>query len=94
MDNATTTPAREPAKTKLTEEELLALGWTLTAGGTLWRCPRNWRHWQPIETTPDWWDDTDGSGAMEVGRVPEGVDVFTDPRFAVSAGLVWPVTKR
>jgi len=77
------------AKTRLTEKELTDLGWSLTAVGTLWRCPRKWRNWQPMAETPDWWDDRDGSGGMDIEKVPEGVDVLTDDRFMVAGGVVF-----
>lgn len=78
------------AKTKLTEDELCEIGFTLTANGTLWRAPRNWPAWNPMSPVPDWWDDTDGSGAMMLDEVPAGVDVAADDRFAIVAGMVWP----
>jgi hypothetical protein len=82
------------AKTRLTEDELLEIGFSLTAGGALWRAPRNWPAWNPMSPVPDWWDDTDGSGAMMLDEVPDGVDVMADNRFAVSAGMVWPNKRR
>lgn len=81
-------------KTKLSEDELIQIGFSLTARGTLWRAPRNWPAWNPMSPVPDWWDDTDGSGAMMLDEVPDGVDVMADERLAVSGGMVWPNQRR
>ena len=61
--------------TKLGEEDLTAMGFTLTCGGTLWRAPRTWASWNPIPVVPDWWDDCDEGGGMDMADVPPGTDL-------------------
>lgn len=67
-------------KTRLSEKELREIGFSLTAGGTLWRAPRRWAAWNPVPVVPDWWDDVDGSGACLVANSPEGADLSSFDR--------------